>query len=196
MLMTKILYLASNPQGTASLRLGQEIRDIAEALDRGSFRDHFELVPSFAVRVRDISRDVIRHSPHIIHFAGHGGFDGTFYAEDESGNAFPIDKDTVVGLVGLAEHIRCVVINACDTDKLAEALARHVEYVIAMRYKVSDKAAVEFSVGFYQAIAANRPIEVAFEAGRTLLSAHSQSMRETQSPFLLMQGRIQSSSGA
>lgn len=182
----RILYLAANPSDTRSLRLGQEFRDISNVLKLSEFGDRFELVPSFAVRVRDISQDIIRHSPQIIHFAGHGAVDGSLYAEDEAGNSFLVDKDTVVGLVRLAEMVKCVLINACDTYKLAEALAEYVDYVVGMRYKVDDKAAIEFSVGFYQAIGANWPIETAFDAGRALLRAHCQNMREIQSPFLLM----------
>lgn len=186
---SKILYLAANPLDTGPLRVDHEFRDIADALERGEFRDRFELVPSFAVRVVDISREVIRHSPQVIHFAGHGGVDGGLYAEDEMGNSFPLDRDTVVGLVRLAEAVECVLINACDTNELAEALAEHVDYVIGMRHKIGDKAAVGFSVGFYQGIAANRPIEAAFDSGRAVLRAHCQTMREMESPFLLMRGQ-------
>jgi CHAT domain len=185
---TRILYLAANPRGTARLRSEQEFRDIAAALERAQFRDRFVLVPSFAARVMDISRDVIRHSPQIIHFAGHGETSGSLFAEDGLGDAAPVDRDTVVDLVRLADGVRCVIINACDTYKLAEALISHVDYVVGMRYEISDKAAIEFSVGFYQAIAENRSIDTAFDSGRAVLRAYSQSIRERESPFLLKRG--------
>jgi CHAT domain len=185
---SKILYLAANPRGTARLRSEQEFRDIAAALERGQFRERFVLVPCFAARVIDISRDIIRHSPQIIHFAGHGENNGSLFAEDGLGDAAPVDRDTVVDLVRLADGVRCVIVNACDTYKLAEALIIHVDHVIGMRYEISDKAAIEFSVGFYQAIAENRSIDTAFDGGRAVLRAHSQSVRERESPFLLKRG--------
>lgn len=184
-----ILYLAANPRDTMRLRLDQEVRDISEALQRGEFRDRYKLVPSFAVRVRDISQDVIRHKPRIIHFAGHGEIDGGLCAEDDSGNSFLVDKDALVELVGLAKEVEGVIINACNTGRLAEALAEHVDYVVGIRYKIGDKAAVEFSVGFYQAIAANRPIDAAFHAGHAVFRPHCESLREIQSPFLLRRGQ-------
>ena len=39
-------------------------------------------------------------------------------------------------------------------------------YVIGMREPVGDRSAISFSVGFYQAMAAGRPVEEAFDLGR------------------------------
>ena len=56
---TKILILASNPQGTDQLRLSQEIRAIDEALERSRQREKFILRPKLAVRINDLQMQIL-----------------------------------------------------------------------------------------------------------------------------------------
>jgi len=186
---SKVLYLAASPPEMVPLRIDQEMREIQQALNSGRFRDEFRLVPSPAVRVTDISYEVINKKPRIIHFAGHGGADGQLYAEDSSGSPWPVTVDGMVRLVNLSANTECVIINACHTERLAYALGRHVKYVIGMHQAVGDRAAIGFSIGFYQALFAKLPIEDAFMAGLAGLSARQQRRRDTESPFLLVDGR-------
>jgi hypothetical protein len=58
-----------------------------------------------------------------------------------------------------------VVLNACFSDIQAEAIARHIDYVIGMNEAIGDAAAVKFSVGFYDAIVAGKSYEIAFKFG-------------------------------
>jgi hypothetical protein len=82
----KILFLASNPGNTGRLRLDKEYREIGEGLRRSSRRDQFELVPALAIRVNDLRRSLLDHSPRIVHFAGHDGAGG-IVVEDKQGQA-------------------------------------------------------------------------------------------------------------
>ena len=68
----KILFLAANPVNTSQLRLGEEVRSIQAKLERAKYRDHFELISHWAVRVGDLSRTLLDHKPQIVHFSGHG----------------------------------------------------------------------------------------------------------------------------
>ena len=47
----KILFLAANPKDSDPLRLDEEIRSIDQALLQAKFRDKFDLVQQWAVRV-------------------------------------------------------------------------------------------------------------------------------------------------
>ena len=57
-MVTNILVLASNPQGTQQLRLNPEIREIEAALDQGQQGDRFDLRSRVAVRVEDLQKSI------------------------------------------------------------------------------------------------------------------------------------------
>jgi len=69
----KILILTANPKNTNQLRLDEEVREIQAALDQSKNRDQFEIMTRWAVRVDDLQPILLDHTPHIIHFSGHGG---------------------------------------------------------------------------------------------------------------------------
>lgn len=47
----------------------------------------------------------------------------------------------------------------------AEAIAQQINYVIGMKKAIGDKAAIEFAVGFYDALGAGRSVEFAYKLG-------------------------------
>jgi len=93
-----------------------------------------------------LRRGLLDHCPRIVHFAGHGeGADGIL-VENDQGQASEIPNDTLADLFELcAGHIECVVLNACYSDVQADAIAKHIPYVIGMKALVSDEAALQFS---------------------------------------------------
>ena len=52
----------------------------------------------------------------------------------------------------------------------AKAISKHIPFVIGMNSSVSDDAALEFAVGFYDALGAGRSIQAAFELGRNAIA--------------------------
>ncbi|BAY20584.1 hypothetical protein NIES2100_03260 [Calothrix sp. NIES-2100] len=161
-----ILILTANPQGTSQLRLDQEARDIGEGLQRAKHRDQFILEQKWAVRPRDIQRAMLDINPSIIHFSGHGTGDEGLVFEDETGSAKLVDGEALAGLFELfSEQVECVVLNGCYSEVQAEAIAQHVNYVIGMKKAIPDKAAIEFAVGFYDALGAGKPVEFAHKFG-------------------------------
>jgi hypothetical protein len=86
--------------------------------------------------------------------------------EDESGQVKLVDGEALAGLFELfADRLECVVLNGCYTQVQAEAIARHIPYVIGMSQGIQDRAAIEFAVGFYNALGAGRPVEFAWSFG-------------------------------
>jgi hypothetical protein len=130
-MVRKILFLASNPTDTGRLRLDQEVRNIEDGLRRSNERDQFELISSFAVRIDELRRRLLEHSPQIVHFSGHGtGADG-IVLENDKGESAPVPTDALADLFKLcAKHVDCVVLNACESDLQAEAISKHISYVI------------------------------------------------------------------
>jgi hypothetical protein len=181
-LLRKILFLASNPTGTGRLRLDKEQREIAEGLKRSNERDRFDLIPIFAVRVIDLRRNLLDHSPRIVHFAGHDGAGG-IVVENDQGQPTQVPNDALAGLFELcAGQIECVLLNACYSEVQADAIAKYIPYVIGMNASVSDEAAIEFAIGFYDALGAGKSIESAFGFGCNAIAL--QNLSDDQIPVL------------
>jgi hypothetical protein len=161
-----ILILAANPRGTVPLRLDEEVREIREGLQRSQQRDSFEVVYRSAARPRDVQRAMLECRPQIVHFCGHGeGADG-LALEDEAGKTKLVSTAALADLFKLfADRLECVLLNACYSDVQAAVIAQHINYVIGMNQAISDRAAIEFAVSFYDALGARESVEFAFRLG-------------------------------
>jgi hypothetical protein len=165
----KILVLAANPKTTHRLRLDEEVREIKEGLLRSKYRDQFEIYSEWAVGVRGLRRALLDYEPHIVHFTGHGRVDG-LVVEDELGAAVLISSKALSELFELfSAKVGCVILSACYSVRQANAISKHINYVIGMRREIKDKASIEFAVGFYDALGAGKSIEEAFKFGRTAI---------------------------
>jgi CHAT domain len=168
--VTRILVLSANPVGTDRLRLDQEIREIREAIQKARNRENFELLIATAVRTKDIQQEILYNKPQIVHFCGHGAGNQGLVFEDVIGKAKPVTTEALTTLFGLcASYVECVVLNACYSIAQAEGIANRIRYVAAMRQELGDKAAIEYSRGFYSALASGEPYDVAHEYGRNAI---------------------------
>ncbi len=177
-----ILVLAANPKNTSSLRLGEEVREIDEGLRRASQREQFRLEQKWAVRQRDFYRAILDYQPQIVHFSGHGtGSDG-IVLEDETDLPVQVNALALTSMFKLfaTKGVECVLLNACYSEVQAKAISQHVNYVIGMNQAVGDKAAIAFSVAFYDALAAGEQMEFAYELGCSQLVNYL----EQQTPVL------------
>lgn len=160
----KVLFLAADPfTDGARLELGEEVRAIDEAIQRGSGRDGVELVSHFATRTRDLQYALLRHEPHIVHFAGHGGRAGVICLGDEDGKPRAVAAAALGNLFGILDgEVRAVVLNACHTLPVVEALADVVDYAIGTNRPITDETAIEFSAAFYTALTFGRGVPQSF----------------------------------
>jgi hypothetical protein len=197
----KILVLAANPVNTSQLRLGEEVRSIQEELERAQYRDCFELISQWAVRVRDLSRVLLDHKPQIVHFSGHGiGSQGDstrklsplpedaaepegLVLEDDQGRARLVNTDALAGLFELFQNeVKCVVLNACYSQMQAKAIHQHIDCVVGMNKAIGDRAAIKFATEFYKALATGRSFDFAYQFARNALDLAS--IPESLTPVL------------
>jgi hypothetical protein len=180
----KILILAANPMDTTRLRLDEEIREIEQGLKLAKQRDQFEIKPILAVRLRDLRRALLDYEPQIVHFTGHGNKEGLL-VEDEGGMAKRVSAKALSGLFELfSDKIECVILSACLSAPQANAISKHINYVIGMKEEIDDKAAIEFAVGFYDALGAGRSVEDAFKFGRVAILQKFPDLSEHLIPVL------------
>lgn len=164
-MLKKILILSANPKNTSQLRLDKEVREIDAGLHRSKYREKFEIHQKWAVRFWDLRRALLDYKPQIVHFSGHGEKDGLM-VEGELELPVSISSKALSGLFELcSDHVECVILNACYSAAQADAINKHINYVIGMPGEIQDKAAIEFVVGFYDALGAGNTVEKAFKFG-------------------------------
>lgn len=184
-----ILFLAANPISTRPLRLDEEVREIESGLQRSRHRDRFALKQQWAVRPRDLQRALLDYRPQIVHFSGHGIGQAARHLATEDTREISLDHPEPTATPGLiledqigqpklvsteslgalfelfADSVECVLLNACYSEQQARAIALHIPYVIGMNQAIGDRAAIEFAVGFYDALGAGEPVERAYKLG-------------------------------
>jgi hypothetical protein len=187
---TKILVLTANPKSISRLRLDEEVRDIQMGLQRSKLRDRFELITRWAVRPRDIQRAMLDVQPHIVHFSGHGAGEEGLIFEDETGSPQLVDGEALARLFDLfSARLKCVILNGCYSEIQAKSISVYIDYVIGMKREISDLAAIEFAVGFYDALGAGQSVEFAYKlACASILLA---GIPENLTPILLQKGHIE-----
>lgn len=81
-----------------------------------------------------------------------------------------------------SKKVKCVILNACYSEKQAEEIVKHIDFVIGMNTAIGDRAAIAFSIGFYQGLGANRSVEDSFNLGCTQIQL--QNIPENLTPIL------------
>ncbi|MDF5728344.1 MAG: AAA-like domain-containing protein [Rhizonema sp. PD38] len=162
----KILILSANPTDTNKLRLDEEAREILAGLQRSRSRDKFEMITRWAVHPDDLRRALLDHSPQIVHFSGHGEGSLGLALENHTGQTQLVSTESLARLFKLfKDKVECVLLNACYSQEQAEAIYQHIDCVIGMNQAIGDRTAIEFAVGFYDALGADRSYEEAYEFG-------------------------------
>ena len=186
----KILFLAANPVDAGyRLRLDEEAREIDEKIQAGSKRDAFEIVSQWAIRPTDLQKALLRHSPDVVHFSGHGSKTQGIILEDPDGNMTPVSKPALTGLFRiLKDNIKIVFLNACHSKVQIDGLRETIDFTVAMNIAIGDKTAVIFASYFYQALAFGRSVLEAFELAKNQLELEG--IDESKTPELLVRDGV------
>ncbi len=169
----KILMLTANPAGTTKLNLDKEYARIAEKIQHK--KDAFDLTVQRAVDKTAFRETTELVRPHVLHFAGHGEeggeYGGIIVQNEDRNEQAMITPDGLDALFdyfkGEGIDLKAVVLNACYSQEQAEAIAKHVPYVIGTTVEIGDELATAFSVGFYfKLVESDCNIEQAFKSGR------------------------------
>lgn len=168
--MVSILFLAADPTNASRLRLGEEAREIEEKLRMSRHAANFNFETKWSVRPHDISQALLDLNPQVVHFSGHGQRDGALLVENYNGKMQTIDPEALGDLFeNFAGVVECVILNACFSATQAEAIARHVPYVIGMHTSIDDRSSIAFTIGFYQALGAGKLYDQAFKMGLVMI---------------------------
>jgi hypothetical protein len=193
----RILVAMASPAGLPPLALDEERRRIERACANLPVEVSFLEHASPAALYRKLQDQAF----HVLHFAGHGGFEagsgaGTLIFECD-GSASPLPGSALGDLLGQFPGLGLVLLNACDTarstrdkglDPFASAASALVmaglQAVVAMQFPISDGAGVAFSSEFYKCLAAGDPVDVAVVDGRMAIHLRDPDSFEWATPVL------------
>lgn len=160
----KALFLLANPKKTRPLQLQREKEIILEAIKRAKHKRKIEFTFVEASTVHDLRLALLNEDFQLIHFSAHGTSLGLIL-EDELGEPHQIPQEALADLLEDYKSIECVVLNACYSAAQANFISPATAHVVAMEGKLDDKAAIEFSRGFYDAVGAGKNYGMAYRQG-------------------------------
>lgn len=177
----KVLFCAADPRDESRLRLQDEQRAIQERIRSSRERERIEfLEPCVAAQPADLLRALSERAPTVVHFSGHGSASAVAF-QNEKGEAVPVGGKALAELFRLmSDHVRCVILNACDTEDLARQISEHVDFVVGMSAAIGDEGARQFSEGFYIGLGAAAPLKMRLRLEGSVCSSHRR-----QIPMLL-----------
>lgn len=177
----KILILAANPKNSSLRRLDREVRDIEAGMRRSKLREEFEIVTKLALRTGDIQKALLDEQPAIVHFAGQGAGANGLIVEDKDGKAKLVSTQALARLFKFfKDEVECVVLNACYSEEQAEAIREHIGHVMGVDDEITNRQAIQFATGFYDALGAGRSYEDASEMGRIAVDISAPAISKTQ----------------
>jgi hypothetical protein len=186
--------MVASPSDLEALDVEHEKRLVEEAVKNLQAAGLVELFWLEGQTWSDLQQAMRSEPWHIFHFIGHGGFDptteeGSIALSDQAGRKRLLGARDLARLMKDQYTLRLVFLNSCEGAKgsdrdafssTAETLVRRgMPAVVAMQYKVTDKATIEFSRVFYQAVADGLAVDRAVAAGRTAISMESAFARGT-----------------
>jgi len=183
----QVLFLTASPKNASQLQLGTEIRKVKDGFRSATQRDKFEFISEPAVRITTITSAMMRLKPEIVHFSGHGTGEKGLVIEGDDGKVVLFPTDGLKRLFSLfKKDVQCVVLNACYSQEQAIAISTDGIYAVGMNDAIADKAAIDFAVGFYQAIGEGYDYEFAFEMGMITIAVN---VSEADKPELWYNGK-------
>ena len=188
-----VLFLASNPIDTKSLRLDAECREIQEMIRKSEYRDTIRFESRWAMRTIDLLQAINEVNPDVIHFSGHGAADGALAFENSDGKCKLVAKEAMAQVVmTLSDKIRLIFFNSCFSAQQAKRIVEYVDVSIGMNDTIGDKAACVFAAQFYSSIGFGKSIEVAFNQAKAALMLEG--IPEENTPELFVRDGIQADS--
>lgn len=163
----KVLFIAANPGG--GLDLADEQRAILKAIETSTNAAKIIIQDLPAARVDDFRSVLLKKDFDVVHFSGHSNAKSLFF-HGEGGAEDEVSMDAFAQAIA-NYPVKCVVLNACSSiTNLTDPIS---PITIGMDSAITDEAAVEFSRGFYDALANGKNFARAFNEGRTALKLKS-----------------------
>jgi hypothetical protein len=171
----RVLVAVSQPKDLRPFNADAELANIRAALGQVTQRIEVDVLE---VARRDELLTRLRRGYHVLHFVGHGTFEGDegyLALEDPEGRADLISA-LLLGQIVADSNLRLAVLNACETATIGpgnafggvahQMVKGGIPAVVAMQLIVADQTVVAFSRQFYGALADGWSVDTAVQEGR------------------------------
>ena len=197
----RILGMIASPTDQDPLDTGRERKRLEDAVKALEEDGRVALTWIEGETWRDLQRAMRNGEWNVFHFIGHGAYDeakdeGLIALADDGGRTQLLSAGQLGRLLDDHGPLRLAVLNSCEgarggtkevlSSTAAVLMRRGVPAVVAMQYEITDRAAIEFTRAFYEAIADGQPVDGAVSEARIAVSLALQSTLEWGVPVLYM----------
>jgi hypothetical protein len=175
----RVLCLQAGPDTLNQLKLRQEHAIILQiARQRG--RRGLAVTSNPATRRNDIVAEILASRPDIVHFAGHGTQGGRLVFEEEDGTPSAVTVEALASVLAvLPSAVSCLILGSCFGGNYSHQLLGPVQAVAGSITALPDPAALEFTRGFYTALAiGGSAVAKAYDAGLAQMHIQGFSTRD------------------
>ncbi|ADB74826.1 CHAT domain-containing protein [Geodermatophilus obscurus] len=177
----RVLVLVASPSDFPPLDVDAEWARLHEALGELQHDGRVRLERAPNGSMAELQRQLRRGQHHVFHYIGHGRYDselgdGQLAMEGATGRAQPISGSDLGALLHDHRTLRLALLNSCEgarggrTDPYsgtAQSLVyQGIPAVVAMQFEITDRAAIVFTRGFYEAVADGYPLDAAMAEAR------------------------------
>jgi formylglycine-generating enzyme required for sulfatase activity len=181
----RILGMLASPQGLQPLDIESEKERLERALAGLQAQGQVQLTWLEGRTWRDLQRTLRHGRWHIFHFIGHGGFDpqadeGLIVLENDDRSPHRLAATQLARLLADHQPLRLALLNACEgahggsqdifSSTASILLRRGLPAVLAMQYPITDRAAIELTRSFYEALADGWPVDACIAEARKAIS--------------------------
>lgn len=168
----RVLYLTASPDAGSPLRVDAEVNNVLREIRGARFREQIELYTVPAAGSKDLVNGINDHTPHVVHFSGHGGMG--LLAFDNGSLTHPASEimefDILAELLDATDQPpKLLVMNACSTLEGTDVLLEAVPVLIGMSDSVGDTGAGVFASQFYAAIASGQSVGSALRQAKAMM---------------------------
>lgn len=197
----RILGMVASPEDRIPLDINLEKQRIEEALSTLKEQGLVDITWLPGQTWEDLQQAMRTGTWHVFHFIGHGGYDrnadeGLIALADNGGQSCLLTATQLGRFLAGHNSLKLVLLNSCEGAKggtrdifssTASILVRRgIPAVLAMQYKITDRAAIRFARSFYLALADGMPVDVAVAEARIALSVSLTNTLEWGTPVLYM----------
>jgi hypothetical protein len=197
----RVLAMLADPSDLDRLNVAHERQRLSDALRPLEELDLVRLRWVEGQTVRDLHQALLQRDWHIFHYIGHGAFDartqeGVLALVNEQGTTHLLGATDLGRMLAQRHSLRLVVLNSCQgaagsrhdlfSSTAATLASKRIPAVLAMQYDITDQAAMEFTRGFYGALAVGMPVDGAVTQARTAISVGAPRTLEWVTPVLYL----------
>jgi tetratricopeptide (TPR) repeat protein len=177
-----VLFLSATPSNQEELKIIEAFKDIQAKVNSANYNEQFDCRPENKVSIDEMQTCLWKEKPQIVHFFGHGE-KGYLMLQNANGEVEEAklkpfaDMFRVLnnrGGITKEQRIRCAVLCACSSGKIAEAISKHVEFAIGTVAPISEQSARIFAKTFYFHLCSGDSLQDAFDMANSQVSFWNQ----------------------